>query len=148
VPDSIDSLAGLRPVERRRLERFAAAFDRLDASAYIQLADVVLDGDVGPAQEAARELIGRGQRLDAVRAVIQSFVDAASVAYSRRSTLTDTFLMNQSLPDRAEDRVRFLASVERAVVGLILWDELDPSDRVVLIGPWEGFVQDAGEAGA
>ena len=67
------------------------------------------------------------------------FVDEAAQAYSRRPTLTDTLFMFRSLPDRAEDRVRFLASVERAVVGLILWDELSEPSRTALIGLWGGI---------
>ncbi len=69
---------------------------------------------------------------------MSAFVDAATVAYSRRLALPDTLLLFQSLTDRAEDRVRFLGSVERAVAGLILWDELADADRVALLGPW-GF---------
>jgi hypothetical protein len=142
--DHSAELQGLRPAERERLERFAAAFDRIDAATYIQLADVVGDDDVRVAQGAARQLIGSGPRLASVRAAIGSFIDAATVAYSRRTSLTDTFLLNQSLPDRAEDRARFAASVERAVVGLILWDELEDEDLATLIGRWAPFVE--GEA--
>ena len=141
MADRADALAGLRPDERSRLDRFGRVFDRLDASSYIQLANIVSDEQVGPAQAAARALIGQGTRMSAVRAVIESFIDAATVAYSRRSSLTDTFLMNQSLPDRADDRIRFLESVERVVVGLILWDELDPQHLALLIGPWADLIE-------
>ncbi|HET9851031.1 MAG TPA: hypothetical protein VFP56_00830 [Candidatus Limnocylindrales bacterium] len=137
----MEDLRGLRPPERERLDRFARAFDRIDASAYIQLAEVVVDADVRGAQDAALALIGTGHRRDAVRAAVASFVDAATVAYSRRTSLTDTFLLNQSLPDRAEDRARLAASVERAVVGLILWDELDEEHIATLIGRWAPFVE-------
>jgi hypothetical protein len=34
MPHSVQDLAGLRPIERQRLERFAAAFERIDASGY------------------------------------------------------------------------------------------------------------------
>jgi hypothetical protein len=142
--DRAEDLRGLRPDERERLDRFARAFDRIDASAYIQLAEVVVEADVRSAQDAALELIGSGPRRDAVRAAVASFVDAATVAYSRRTSLTDTFLLNQSLPDRAEDRARLAASVERAVVGLILWDELDEKDLATLIGRWAPFVEGEG----
>ena len=138
--DRVEALRGLSPDERQRLDRFAALFDRIDAAAYIQLADVAGD-DVRAAQDAARGLIGTGPRLAAVRAAIASFIDAATVAYSRRTSLTDTFLLNQSLPDRAEDRARFAASVERAVVALILWDELEEKDLAALIGRWAPFVE-------
>ena len=96
------------------------------------------------AQERALELVGTGPRRDAVRAAVDAFVDAGTVAYSRRMSLTDTLLLFQSLPDRAEDRSRFLATVERAIVGLILWDELEPDDLGALIGPWGGLVEGLG----
>jgi hypothetical protein len=68
------------------------------------------------------------------------FTDAGTVAYSRRPSLTDTFLLFQSLPDRGDDRVRFLASLERAVVALILWDELSEESRMAMLGPWTDLV--------
>ena len=135
------ALEKLRPAERQRLDRFARAFDRLDASAYVQLADAGDEDAVRTAQEAALERIGTGQRRTAVRAAVGAFVDSATVAYSRRTSLTDTFLLNQSLPDRADDRARFAASVERAVVALVLWDELSDTDLAALIGRWAPFVE-------
>jgi hypothetical protein len=136
--DDADALDGLRPDERERLARFATLFERLDGSMYATLA--VREGAESAALEeakaAALKLIPTGRRREAVRAAVRAFVDAATVTYSRRMSLPDTLLLFQSLPDRAEDRVRFLASVERAVVGLTLWDELDEIDRDVLLGPW------------
>ena len=35
--------------------------------------------------------------------------------------------------------MRFLGSVERAVVALVLWDELSESSRVALLGRWDGI---------
>jgi hypothetical protein len=146
VTDRDAALEQLRPVERQRLDRFARAFDRIDASAYSQLTDIGDAAAIRAAEQAALERIGTGARRDAVRAAVAAFVDAATVAYSRRTSLTDTFLLNQSLPDRAEDRARFAATVERAVVGLILWDELEPEHRAVLLGPW-GSVAEAEASG-
>ena len=144
MADRVAALAGLRPEERKRLERFALAFERLDASSYPLFAEQIVADDVFAAQDRALELLGSGARKSAVRAAIDAFVDAGSRAYSGRMSLTDTFLLYQSLPDRAEDRVKFLTTVERAVVGLILWDELDPDDRAALLGPWSAFL-DAGD---
>jgi len=141
MADRLDDLAGLTNTERGRLERFAEAFERVDASSYPQFTEVVVSDETRAAQERAVALVGSGRRRDAVRAAIGAFVDEGSRAYSRRMTLTDTFLLFQSLPDRAEDRVRFLATVERAVVALILWDELDPDDRAALLGPWGAVVE-------
>jgi hypothetical protein len=132
----MDALDGLRPAERDRLEAFAAVFDRLDAGHYSTFTETVESGDVQAAKKRAIARVGTGPMRRTVRAAVGAFVDAATVAYSRRMALPDTFLLFQSLPDRAEDRVRFLGSVERAVVALILWDELEDEDRVALLGPW------------
>ena len=102
-------------------------------------ADIPDRAAVDHAQLEAIALLSSGRR-DAVRAAVKVFVDEATVAYARRFSLPDTVLLFQSLPDRAEDRVRFLASVERAIVGLILWDELEPDDLAALIGPWGAYM--------
>jgi hypothetical protein len=135
---STDPLAGLGPTERERLDRFSLAFERIDASQYSTFADVPTP-EIDAAKAEATRILGAGPRHDAVKAAVAAFVDEATQAYSRRTTLTDTLLMYQSLPDRAEDRVRFLASVERAVVALILWDELSEGSRVALLGLWAGI---------
>jgi hypothetical protein len=136
----VNELAALRSRERARLEQFALAFERLDASRYPQFTELAPSEAVLGAQARALELLGSGTRRAAVRAAVDAFVDAGSQAYSGRMALPDTFLLFQSLPDRAEDRVRFLATIERAVVGLILWDELDEDERDALVGPWGAFV--------
>lgn len=133
-----DALDRLRPEERRRLEIFGTMFDHLDASSYATFAESTESDEVRAAKEHAIGLIGSGTRRAAYLAAVSAFVDAATVAYSRRLALPDTLLLFQSLADRAEDRVRFVGSVERAVAGLILWDELADADRVALLGPW-GF---------
>lgn len=135
-----DDLAGLRPQERSRLERFAEVFDRIDARDYSTFAPRVDAEGVEDAKQHAIEQVRTPERRRAIRRAIDRFVDAAAQGYSRRLTLTDTFLLNQSLPDRAEDRVRFATSVERAVVAVVLWDELDDPDRVALLGPWSATV--------
>lgn len=142
--DDADALDGLRPHERERLARFATVFERLDGSMYATLAVRVESEAVEDAKAAALELIPAGPRREAVRAAVRAFVDEATVTYSRRMSLPDTLLLFQSLPDRAEDRVLFLASIERAVVGLILWDELDEVDREVLLGPWSTIAKVTG----
>ena len=132
----VDDLAGLRPDERQRLERFAEVFDRIDAREYSTFAPIGEPDGIDAAEEHANEAIRTPERREAVRGAVERFLGAASQGYSRRLTLTDTFLLNQSLPDRAEDRVRFAQSVERAVVALTLWDDLADEDRVALLGPW------------
>ena len=144
MADAIDDLKGLRSEERERLLRFALAFERLDASSYAMFAEVPNQEAIDHAQLAALDRVGSSTRREAVRAAVRVFMDEATVAYARRFSLPDTVLLFQSLPDRAEDRVRFLASVERAVVGLILWDELEPDDLGALIGPWGAFLGEPG----
>jgi hypothetical protein len=136
------TLAGLRPAERARLDRFATVFERLDASRYATLTEGFDTAEVEAAKATALERIGRsGRRRDAARAAVRAFTDAATVAYADRMSLPDTLLLFQSLPDRAPDRLRFLQSVERVIVALILWDELDEDDRDVLVGPWAALVE-------
>jgi hypothetical protein len=133
----------LTPLERHRLERFANAFDLVDASSYMTFVDARPSADLGRAQEDVLHALASGPRRDAVRAAVDAFVHAGTVAYSRRTSLPDTLMLFQSLPDRAEDRVRFLASLERAVVAVILWDELSEDDRQALAGPWAVRVEAA-----
>jgi hypothetical protein len=131
-----DPYAALRPIERRRLERFAEGFELVDASQYMTFAEPNPGADVALAESDALDRLGTTSRRAAVRAAVEAFVHAATLAYSRRTSLPDTLMLFQSLPDRAEDRVRFLASVERAIVALILWDELSEDDRQALAGTW------------
>jgi hypothetical protein len=138
MPDLMRELRGLRPEERQRLEAFAELFDRIDASSYATYAEASETPEVKAAKENASELLGSGERRNAVRGAVNAFVDAATIAYSRRLPLPDTIMVFNSLPDRAEERVHFLNSVERAVVAVTLWDELADEDRVALLGPW-GF---------
>ena len=137
---TIDDLRGLTAEERARLHRFARLFERVDASEYPQLTELAASDEVIAAQDRAIELLGDGARKAAVREAIAIFIDEGTQAYSRRMSLPDTFLLFQSLPDRAEDRVRFLNSVERVVVALILWDALKEGDRVAMLGPWGSLV--------
>jgi hypothetical protein len=134
----------LPPGSEERLARFGAAFERLDAATYSMFA-VGEAGDqrIRTAIAAADRLIGRGPRRRAVTRAVESFRDWAAYAYSDRLVQTDTFLLFQSLPDRGEDRARFMASLERAVVALILWDQLEEADRETLVGPWATVVEGA-----
>jgi hypothetical protein len=140
---NFSDLDALRSIERRRLDRFAESFDFVDASTYATLTETKPGPAVQRAQRDAVALLGSGARQRAVKAAISAFTDAASRAYSRRTSLPDTLLLFQSLPDRPEDRVRFLASVERAVVAIVLWDELAEDDRDALAGPWLSRIEAA-----
>jgi hypothetical protein len=129
---------------RVRLDRLALEFDRLDSAGYSLFAARPPDPDrTAAAERTALRLMGNGPRKEAIRSAVTAFMDAVTTAYSRRMPLPQTFLLNQGLPDRPEDRVRVLATLERAVVALALWDELDPDDRDVLVGPWNPLIEGA-----
>ncbi len=129
---------------RDRIERFAASFERLNAGEYVLYATSV-EGDerVQDAMTAADAVIGGGPRRAAVAEVVDAFRDWAARAYSSRLVQTDTVFLFQSLPDRPDDRVRLSASLERVVVALILWDELEPEAREALLGPWSAMAAQA-----
>lgn len=127
----------LPAVTRQRLQRFADAFERVGAGQYVLLAAEPLDSTAtGRATATAVDAIRRGGLDEAAEAALAPFRDWIARAYSERLTATDTLLLFQSLPDRADDRVRLIAGLERVVLALIAWDDLDADDRAELLGPW------------
>lgn len=149
MAEDADRLAGLPRAARERLDRFAGAFEHLSANEYILYATDAGQGTgvSGTRTAVDRLLAGPGRRA-AVQLAVREFVDWAAQAYSRRLPATDTILLFQSLPDRADDRVRLLQSLERAVIGVILWDELGLDDRTILLGPWDDMATGAIDAGS
>jgi hypothetical protein len=137
----------LDPQARRRLDRFAGAFDRIDAHDYIQFA-IVPGSTLSMAQAEADvlRLLGTGPRRDATRSVISTFIDAAGMAYASHLALPQYLLLNDAVADRPDDRQRFLKALERAIAALVLWDDLTEDDRDVLAGPWGNLVEQAAAA--
>ena len=150
--DRVGVDAALSPAERARLNAFADAFDRVDATAYPRFADLIVTDEVRAAQERAIAHIDDGPRGRAIQAAVETFTEAGARAYPERSTpqpVSPWFLggivgmamgRSQARRDRSADCIRFLATIDRAVVALILWDELDPFDRARLLGPWGTYV--------
>lgn len=136
--------ADLTPDERDRLDRFAAAFDRLSAGEYPMFAVEGDDDETRGAVRAAGAVLGTGARGAAVRAAVAAFSDAATQAYDRRLNVPNAFMLYQVLPGQPRDRVRFFASLERAVVGIILWDGIEEEHLGALLGPWAEMVDHAG----
>ena len=136
------SYAALPPGAGRRLDRFAAEFERLSANDYALFATPVEEDDAHRTA-LAHARPAPGPRRKAMDRAIRAFLDAAAVAYSRRLVQTDTVMLFQSVTDRAEDRVRFAASLERAVTAVIAWDDLDADDRELLLGPWAQMAERA-----
>jgi len=135
---------GLDAPARRRLDRFATAFDRVNAHDYIQYATEPPDPSATAAAETdVVRLIGSGRRHDAIRGAIEAFLDAAGKAYSNHLALPQYLLLNDAVADRPEDRRRFLRTLERAVASIVFWDELSDADRDLLAGPWAPLVDRA-----
>ncbi len=130
--------------ERLRLARFADAFERMSANEYAMFASRSDDAETRDALAAADAALGNGVRRRAVTEAAREFSQWAHQAYARRLNLADTFLLYQVLPDHPVDRVRALASLERAVVAVILWDTLDNEHLGALVGPWADTVARAG----
>jgi hypothetical protein len=137
VPAS-DLFAALRPDERARLDRFARTFDGLDPLVYENFAPAPVDADtVEAARLAAMRAIGSGEtRRDAVKAAVQQFVGAADRAIADRREYPSILLTGRFSGPRAADRAAVLQSLERAVVAVVVWDELTVDERDVLLGPW------------
>jgi hypothetical protein len=126
----------LRPAERQRLERFAAAFEDVDPLDYELFAGTTAsEDDLAAARTAALEAIGSSTRRAAVERAAQAFTHAADVAIVKRFNPVFLYVGIARSP-RPEDRVLLAQSLERAVVAVILWDELGDAEREVLLGPW------------
>lgn len=136
--------AGLSSTERQRLERFAAEFEDVDPADYELFAGTTSSpDDIDAAQEAANRMIGSGSRRVAIKQAVRAFTAAADLSIARRFRAVDLLFGSRSFPSRPEDRTRLLASIERAVAAVILWDELTDDERASLVGPWSVVVDRA-----
>ncbi len=127
----------LRPAERARLERFAAAFEQVDAMDYERYAGTTAsDEELEAARAEAIDLMGSAQRRTAINRAIRSFAEAADRALRGRAPVPQVLFGLAGPTIRGEDRARLLQSLERAVVAVTLWDELHEDEREVLLGPW------------
>ena len=143
-----DDYAGLSSTERRRLERFAAEFEDVDPADYEQFAGTASSPEeVGAAQDAVNRMIGSGSRRAAIKRAVSAFTAAADLNVSRRFRAVDLLFGSRSFPSRPEDRTRLLASIERAVAAVVLWDDLSDEERAALVGPWSMVVERALAAG-
>jgi len=135
---------GMTAKERERLGRFAAAFERIGAGDYALFASPGTDEQARRAIGAAESVIGSGHRRRAVASAIGEFTDWAARGYAHGQGLPGTSHLQQSWPGRADDRVRFLASLEHAILAVILWEELREEELGALLGPWAEIVEQAG----
>ena len=135
---SSDPLALLSRDARRRLDRFASAFQELNSEVYASFAAASLDPDERrDALARVQELIGGGARRAGVLAALAEFREFAVRSASEALGGHASVLLTRGNPSSPEERVRFLASLELAVVAVVLWDEIEPDERGELLGPWE-----------
>ncbi len=139
--DPIDQLSN---DARARLDRFADAFQQLDSDLYTAFAASSLDPDDRLAALArVQELIGTGARRAGVLAALTEFREFAVQAATAALGGSNAALLTRTNVATPEDRVRFLASLELAVVTVILWDEIEADERSQLLGPWEEMAEQA-----
>lgn len=130
--------ADLLPARSRdRLDRFAAAFQSLDTDVYSAFSAASLDPDERrDALVHVQELIGQGPRRAGVLAALGQFREYAVWSATNALGGYHSALLTRSNAASAEERLRFLASLELAVVTVILWDEIEPDEREAMLGPW------------
>ncbi len=144
TPDPLDRLS----IEARdRLDRFAEAFQLLDSDLYSVFAAASHD----PVERMAalarvQQLIGGGSRRAGVLAALAEFREFAVRSATEALGGANAALLTRTNVSTPEDRVRFLASLELAVVTVILWDEIDSDERSQLLGPWEEMAVQAVQA--
>lgn len=132
-----DQIGLLPTAARRRLDRFATAFQGLDSEVYGAFAAASHDPEQRlEALARIQELIGRGPRRAGVLAALAEFREFAVRAASDALGGHHSALLKQANASSPEERLRFLASLELAVVTVILWDEIAPDEREELLGPW------------
>ena len=137
TPGSVDPLDRLSAGSRARLDRFATAFQLLDSDLYTAFAASSHDADERrSALERVQELIGQGSRREGVLAALVEFREFAVRSATEAMSGSNAALFTRTNVATAEDRVRFLAALELAVVVVLLWDEIDEDERHDLLGPW------------
>ena len=134
---------------RARLDRFADLFEQLDSDLYTVFAASSHDPDDRLAALArVQELIGGGTRRAGILAALAQFREYAVQAATASLSGPNKGMLTRTNAATPEDRVRFLASLELAIVTVILWDEIEPEERSQLLGPWEDMATEAAEVEA
>ncbi|MBI3745263.1 MAG: hypothetical protein HY264_01815 [Chloroflexi bacterium] len=132
-----DPATALPAAARARLDRFAAAFQGLDTDVYGAFSAASLDPE--ERREAlvhVQRLIGDGPRRAGILAALGQFREYAVWSATNALGGHHAALLTRSNTASAEERLRFLASLELSVVSVILWDEIEPDEREAMLGPW------------
>jgi hypothetical protein len=144
---SSDPIDALPKASRDRLDRFAVLFEQLDADVYASFAAASQDPDERhEALVRVQELIGQGRRRAGVLAALSQFREYAVRSATEALGGYHSVLLTRGNAASPEERLRFLASLELAVVAVVLWDEIEPDEREDLLGPWLQMATRAGEA--
>jgi len=142
-----DQIGLLPAAARRRLDRFATAFQGLDSEVYAAFAAASHDPDERlEALARIQELIGPGPRRAGVLAALAEFREFAVRSATDALGGFNSVLLTRANSSSPEERVRFLASLELAVATVILWDEIEPDEREDLLGPWSEMATRAAAA--
>jgi len=138
---------GLPAGAGERLERFAAAFEQLDSSVYPAFAAASHDPrERLDALERVQAIIGPGSRRAPILAALGEFRQFAVQSATSALGGANAVLLTRANQSSPEERLRFLASLELAVVTVILWDEIEPDERETLLGPWSEMAARAAAA--
>lgn len=126
----------LTRTERARLEAFAARFADVDPADYALFAGgTPLAESVREARAAAEAAAGTGTRRRALGRAMQAFGEEARVALGRRFGI-ETIYLGRTSGLRSDEIERFFSGLERAVVAVVLWDDLSEDERQALAGAW------------
>lgn len=146
TPRGADPIDALPRAALDRLDRFADAFHALDSGMYPAFAAMSHDLDERRvALERIQALIGPGSRRAGVLAALTGFREFAVQAATAALGGASAELLTRTNPASPEERVRFLASLELAVAVVLLWDEIDPDERMDLLGPWVEMAERAAD---
>jgi hypothetical protein len=135
--DAVDPIDRLPRATLDRLDRFADAFHLLDSGLYPAFAAASHDLDErSAALDRVQALIGDGPRRAGVIAVLGEFREFAVRSATEALGGANAVLLTRTNTSSPEERLRFLASLELAVVAVLLWDEIESDEREELLGPW------------
>jgi hypothetical protein len=132
-----DPIDALPQAALDRLDRFADAFHLLDSGLYPAFTAASHDADERlVALDRIQDLIGAGSRRAGILAALAEFRAFAVRSATAALGGANAVLLTRTNPSSPEERVRFLASLELAVVVVLLWDEIEENERNDLLGPW------------